>query len=426
MRAGETRTGFRFWHARRGSVAVHIGLMVIAIIGMAALGSEIVLVLYKHRQMQMVADAAALSASTALSKGFPADLNVEARAIAAEAGFVNGVGGTTVTLNHPPLSGALAGNSQAVEVIVAQPQTLYMASVFGSGIFNVGARSVAKAGAGTGCVLQLLAGRNPGVNISNGATVTMTQCGLSVDATGAQALKVTGAAVLNAQSVSVSGQTEITNGASINATDGVKNLQPAVADPYAGVTMPAMPAGCDFTTKTYAHSATTQALLTPGSVYCNGLAFTNDAIVTMAAGIYYIDRGAFAIGGATKVTATGVTIVLTSSTGAGYAWTTIGNGANVTMSAPTTGATAGIVFFGDRRAPITTSANDFGGGAAINFTGAIYLPTVRVTFSNGLTNPSGCTQLIAGDIVFTGAANFKNNCPTGVKAIGSSTSTLVE
>ena len=146
MRAGDTRPGFRLWRSQRGSVAVHIGLMATAIVGMAALGSEIVFVLYKHRQMQMTADSAALSASTALSKGFPTDLNVEARAIAAEAGFVDGVDGVSVTLNHPPASGSNAGVSQAVEVIVAQPQTLYMASVFGSGIFNVGARSVAKAG----------------------------------------------------------------------------------------------------------------------------------------------------------------------------------------------------------------------------------------------------------------------------------------
>ena len=47
---------------------------------------------------------------------------------------------------------------------------------------------------------------------------------------------------------------------------------------------------------------------------------------------------------------TGVTIVLTGSSG-NYATVTIGNGASVTLSAPTSGATAGIVFFGDRNAP---------------------------------------------------------------------------
>jgi hypothetical protein len=238
-------------------------------------------------------------------------------------------------------------------------------------------------------------------------------------------LTVSGGAVLNTQSVSVTGQTSVTNGAVINATNGVKTLQPATVDPYAGVTMPPLPGGCDFNAKSYGHSATTQTL-TPGKTYCNGLAFTNDAQIVMPAGIYYIDRGALNIGGGTRVTATNVIIVLTSSTGSNYAWTQIGNGATVTMSAPTTGTTAGMLFFGDRRAPITTTANNFGGGALINFTGAIYLPTVRVTFTNGITNPSGCTNLIAGDITFNGGANFKNNCPAGVKSIGSSASVLVE
>jgi hypothetical protein len=202
-------------------------------------------------------------------------------------------------------------------------------------------------------------------------------------------------------------------------------LQPAAADPYAGVTMPPLPGGCDFNSKSYGHSASTQTL-TPGKTYCNGLAFTNDAQIVMPPGVYYIDRGVLSIGGGTTVTATNVTIVLTSSTGSNYASTSIGNGAVITMSAPTAGTTAGMLFFGDRRAPITTAVNDFGGGAAINFTGAIYLPTVRVSFTNGIANPSGCTNLIAGDIAFNGGANFKNNCPAGVKSIGSSASTLVE
>ena len=62
----------------------------------------------------------------------------------------------------------------------------------------------------------------------------------------------------------------------------------------------------------------------------------------------------------------------------------------------------------------------------MNFTGALYFPTVRVSFTNGISNPSGCTQLIGGDITFTGGSRFKNNCPIGVQAIGSSNSTLVE
>ncbi|HXJ03227.1 MAG TPA: hypothetical protein VNH44_18560 [Micropepsaceae bacterium] len=425
MRAQETRKGLWLWRARRGSVAVHIGLMMIAIIGMAALGSEIVFLLYKHRQMQMVADAAALSASTALSDGYPSDLNVEARAIAAEDGFIHSVDGATVTVNNPPLTGSNAGNNQAVEVIVDQPQTLYMTSLFRSGIFDVAARAVAKAGTGSGCVLQLVASRNPGVTVSNGAVVTLAQCSLAVDSTGSTSLSMSGAAVINADSVSTSGGTSVTNGASINATNGVKAYQPPVADPYAGVAMPAFSGcGAGFTNnKSYGHG--TWTLSPSNGVYCKGLAFTNDAIVTMQPGVYFVDRGTLSVGGSVKLTGTGVTIVLTSSTGAGYATASIGNGAIVTLSAPSSGATAGIIFFGDRRAPITNLI-DFGGGALINITGALYFPSQKVSFSNGITNPSGCTQLIAGEIQFVGGSRFQSNCPFGVVPIGASNSTLVE
>lgn len=45
---------------------------------------------------------------------------------------------------------------------------------------------------------------------------------------------------------------------------------------------------------------------------------------------------------------------------------------DVTLSAPTTGAMAGIVLFGDRRAPKTNTI-DFGGGAQIDINGAALL-----------------------------------------------------
>ena len=68
----------QFRNARRGSVAITIGLTLPIVIGMAALGSEITYLLYKHRQMQVVADAAALGGATALQRGYPA-AGVEAR-----------------------------------------------------------------------------------------------------------------------------------------------------------------------------------------------------------------------------------------------------------------------------------------------------------------------------------------------------------
>ncbi len=121
--------------------------------------------------------------------------------------------------------------------------------------------------------------------------------------------------------------------------------------------------------------------------------------------------------------------MLTGSSG-NYATVTISNGARVTLSAPTSGATAGIAFFGDRNAPWSSQTNkqqNFGGGASINITGAVYFPGTQVNFNNGISNPSGCTQLIAGTINFQGGAQFSNNCAgTGTSAIGGGATLLVE
>jgi hypothetical protein len=132
-----------------------LGLALPAAIAMVALGTEITPLLYKQRQIQTVADAAALGGATALQSGHPV-LGVEARGIASYLGFVDGgADGTTVTVNNPPLSGSQVSSASAVEVIIAQPQTLSMATLFYTGPFNVGARAAAITGTGSYCVLQL-------------------------------------------------------------------------------------------------------------------------------------------------------------------------------------------------------------------------------------------------------------------------------
>ena len=411
--------GRRFRLSRRGSVAILMGLVLPAVVGTASLGAEITFLLFKHRQMQSVADAAALSGATAINAGYPR-FSVEALAITASLGFQNQNNGVTITANNPPASGPNVGNSSAVEVIVSQPQTLFLVTLFRSGLFNLVARAVAIAGSGPACVLQLSGSSALGVSIGNGADVNLTNCGLAADFTGSPALSVTGGAVLTTQSVSTSGTTATSNGGTINAANGIKNSQPAVPDPYAGVAMPSY-SGCTFNGKTVASGTTT---LSPG-VYCNGLSLGNGGTVTMNPGVYFINQGTFSVQGGVTLTGTGVTIVLTSSTGSNYATANIANGTNVTLSAPTTGATAGIVFFGDRSAP-ATNVDVFGGGATMNVNGALYFPTQEVSFANGVGNSSACTQLIAGTIVFTGGSNFQDNCPAGVAAIGSTNSTMAE
>ncbi len=418
------------WRTKRGGVAIMVAVSLTMLIGFAALGTEVVYALFKQRQMQSTASSAALAGATALMTGHPVDLTVEARAVATTAGFTSGTAGSTVTVNHPPLNGPYAGNAAAVEVVVGQPQTLPLSKLFYAGPWNISARAVATAGSSANaCALELDTSNTTGVTISNGAQVTLNQCGLGVNANGSSALSVSGGAVLNTKSVSVSGSASITNGGVINATDGVKTAQPPIADPYSGITVPSG-SGCKYGSLpnnplSLNHSNSGTQTLNPDGVYCGGLTMGNDAVVVMNPGVYIINGGSFNIGGAVRLSGNGVTIVLTGS-GSNYATATIGNGATVTLTAPSTGATAGLVFFQNPSAPHSGTDN-FQGGAYETLTGALYFPSQTVIYSNGTNSTSVCTQLVAWRLQFVGGSSFNSSCSgTGVTTIGASPSQLVE
>src|SRR4029077_4526233 len=118
-------------------------------------------------------------------------------------------------------------------------------------------------------------------------------------------------------------------------------------------------------------------------VFSNGLSLGAQASLTLGPGVYIIDRGSFSVGAQATLTApSGTTIILTSSTGSNYATASINGGASVSVTAPTTGDTAGLAVFQDRNAPTAgTSANSFTGGGTQNIVGALYFPNQGVTFA---------------------------------------------
>src|SRR6185437_4705428 len=173
------------------------------------------------------------------------------------------------------------------------------------------------------------------------------------------------------------------------------------------------------------YSAKSTVTLDPG-VYCGGMQFNAGANVTLNPGVYYLDRGSLTVNGSATLQGSGVTLVFTSSTGSNYPTATIAGGATVNLTAPTTGALAGIVIFGDRNMP-TGSSFKFAGGASQTFGGAIYTPKGSVSFAGGSGTGNGCTQLIADTITFAGSSNFAINCSgSGTKPLGIATATLVE
>jgi len=407
---------------RRGAVAVLVALMLVVIIGFVSLGTEVVLLLLTSRHMQSAADAAALAAETARLRGYPANYAQEAFALSAAAGFANGQNGTTVTVNSPPASGNYANATNAVEVLIAQPQTLALAQILYSGTappFTVRARAVSHASSNGSCTLTLDPTAGGSLSMNGTTVANLVGCDASVNSTSATAVTLVGGATLNANHLYDAGGYTLKGGAQINAAAGITTEAPQTADPYAGYVVPA--AGACLQNNFNPSTST----ISPAT-YCNGINVHNGVVLTLNPGVYIIDRGSFSVTGGASLSGAGVTIVLTSSTGANYSTVSISGGATVNLSAPSSGATAGLVFFQDRNAPATGN-NHFDGGAGQSITGALYFPQQSVDFSGGTASNTTCIQVIAWDLTLDGNATLEADCAgTGVLAIGGGQSAMVE
>ena len=397
--------------------------MLVAIIGFASLGSEVVLMIVTARHMQAAADAAALSAATARSAGYPADYTQDAYALAAAAGFVNNApDGTTVAVRSPPAQGNYAGSANAVEVTISQPQNLPLASVVYRDGFTVSARAVASADYGP-CMLVLDGSSSGAFSMTGSSSATFAGCGLTVNSRSSSAVSMTGGATLSATTVTIVGNDSLKGGSTINASIGIATGAAASPDPYAARTIPSF-SGCTY--NAFSMSGGSRAI-GPGPItFCTGLSLSGGAQLTLQPGVYTIDRGSFSLAGGTSISGTGVTIVLTSSTGSGYATAGISGGATVTLSAPTSGATAGMLFFQDPRAP-NSGSNSLSGGAGQSLTGALYFPSQQLTYVGGSSLNSQCTQIVAWQVRLTGNAALTNNCAgTGALPISGGNAKLVE
>jgi hypothetical protein len=412
----------------RGVTTSVVALSLIPIVGFAGLATETAAWYLTKRKMQSAADSAAFSAAVALGAGESSALfTTEADSVAASYNYVAGSGGVTVTVNNPPISGPNTSQSSAVEVIISQPQHLLLSSLFLGQALTIEARSVATGGSGSGCVLALDTANVTDESISGGAKLNLNNRSLYINSSSSQALNMSGGASVNAFSAYIVGNYTLSGGASLTTTKGTFTGVSPISDPYASVPIPSY-SGCN--QSNFNLSGGASLTLSAGSapyVFCNGINLSGGASLTLNSGVYVIDRGSLNISGGTTFDASGgVTIVLTSSTGSNYATANISGGANVTVTAPTTGPTAGLAFFQDRNAP-SSGTDSFSGGASQVITGAIYFPHQALNYSGGTsTGGSNCTQLIGYTMTFSGGSTFNNNCAgVGTAAIGSA-ATIVE
>src|SRR5579871_2985988 len=405
----------RFRDTQSGNYLITTALLMPMLIGCVGLAIDAGLWFEVQQVMQSAADAAAFSAATAVGNGDPVN---EANAIAASYGFQNGVNGVMVLVNRPPKSGRRTTSTDAIEVVLQQPQSSVFSGLWLSKPTMVSARAVAVASAGYGCLVALDRNAGGAITVQGNPRVVLIGCSIYDNSADPAALIVGGSASIDALSVNVVGG--ISGATKITAVAGVRTGTTPLADPYGTLSLPGFD-GCDqkgFVAKS--------VVLTSPGVYCGGMTLNGGAAVTLAPGVYYLDGGGLTIAGGASLTGNRVTLVFTSSSGTDWAKATINSDAVINLTAPTSGPTAGIVILGDRNMPLGTQFKLTGGSSQI-FAGAIYLPRAAVTWAGGSNSSNKCTEVIVDTISFSGNSRLAVDCSGyGTAPIGAAAASLVE
>jgi Flp pilus assembly protein TadG len=385
-----------FWQDRRAGIAPVAALAALPLMGAVGAAVDFSHALALRTAMQGALDATALWLIKQQAAG--ADVSEQVQSIFSALYPHPEVANISVTFN-----GSNGANSTSVGLTASGAVPTTFMRVMGNTAIDISASSAAYIAVDTsGCVLALDSTASGALAVGGSATINLKGCSIFSNSNSATALTAGGSSNLSATMIGVVGGVSI-SGSNVTTTEGIRTGMPQLADPYRDATFPPF-SGCaqnNFTAKT-------TITISPG-VYCNGISVNAGAELTLSPGIYYIDRGSFNVNGGGTVSGTGVTLVFTSSTGNNWATASINGNAVVSLTAPKSGSTAGIVIFGDRRIPIGTSYK-FNGDSNQTFAGAIYLPTAAISYSGGTGTSTSCTQIIGDTVNFTGNSDVAVNC----------------
>jgi Flp pilus assembly protein TadG len=405
----------RHWPRDRGQALVLIALSLVVLLGFLGLATDVGYLRYMKRRLQAAADAGAIAGASEKKNG--GNYLTAARNDASLNRFTNGTNGVTVTVNNPPASGPNSGNFDYVEVTVSQNQPTFFAKIFGINSVPLGARAVAGPLNQTpGCIYVLDPSKSGALTL-NGAMNLSPQCAVIVDSDSPSGITVnTGGCpppVLTAGNIGVVGNYLSNWGSACFSTTPVIGIA-AVPDPLASWNPPSVPNRCDRSGVTHISSGTPTFSPNPVDgmfVFCGPVNITGGS-VTFNPGIYIINSFATGlnINGTTTVQGSGVTFWVHRANATPF---NINGSANVTLSAPTSGPFANILFYQDRG---IISGSYVNGSSNASFTGILYFPSAGQGQSfpglnfNGQSGSRGCLTIIADTLWSNGVSDLNNSC----------------
>jgi Flp pilus assembly protein TadG len=358
----------------RGQILPFVALLLVVLLGFAALAADVGYLRYQQRIQQSATDSAALAGAAELLYG--TDYRAAAKADAARNGFADGVNGVTVTPTNPPATGNYTADTGAVQVTITSTRSAFFMKVLGRSMARIATKAVATGSiANNDTCLYLL---NPSGNGNlNGSTFNGPDCGVVLNTNGANLNNAT----FDAASIEYSGSAPNINGASFpKATP-----RPAIAASDPCLQIP----GCAYLTNN--PPSTTPCTHPPisngyASAGCYGAGTDWRSVTNLNSGVYIINGDVNA--SKANITGNGVTIYFTSNGSMNL------DKATLNLSAMTTGSTAGVLFYSKN-----TSAPNFN-QSTNSFTGVVYFPNANVNYNKA----GGGYQ-----VLIFGGANFNKN-----------------
>jgi Flp pilus assembly protein TadG len=409
---------------QRGTVAVIMGLLIIPLVGALGIGFEVSNWYMIGRGMQNAADAAALAAATNGGSNY----DVEAKAVAAQYGFADGVNNISVAAsNTAACPDGVNNNCYSVRISGSVP--LLVSQIVGytgdatlNGAAAKGLSSTAIANHTTQRTDFCLVALGPQGIRSNGAPKSSMACNT----------------MSNTSSTCNGGNMGAPISAAANANKGCGVRQysnvPPITDTYAALAsnIPANPCGSSYPQEpTHTHDPPLPTSnqwplgtrpLSGNNFICGDLQLTGDVTIDAPAGaVLVIENGQLDTNGHTISTTSGsgLTVVFSGTSSGSYTHAPTGGG-TLDIAAPTSGPWKGVAMYQD---PALTTGVDIaaaGNTPAWDITGLVYLPNASVTLSGAVQKAgfgASCFAMVVKDITVngTGMITPTGNCiPAGL------------
>ncbi len=410
-----------------GNVAVMMGLLIVPLAGGLGLGFEVSNWYMTKRAMQNAADAAALAAASNASSNY----DVEAKAVAALYGYIDGRNNVTVTASNAAT--CPSGSGTCYSVTITSMNSLYLAPVVGFDGDTIVNGTRQKSLTSSAVALQ--------------ATVQWPLCLLALNTTGT-ALRTNGAPKTNFAGCSVMSDSGATcNGSNLNADAGMAagtnngcgakeySKVPVVADPYAGLAASIPKNTCgSYPQEPGKHGSPlptsnlwtgTKSLGSGNTQVCGDLQLTGDVTVQtndLSGATLVIENGQLDLNGHTLTTSNGsaLTVIFSGDNAGSYTHAPTGNG-TLDIQAPTSGTWSGVALYQDPNLKNGVDVSYAGNNPTWDLTGLVYMPNSSATFSgavNKSSNGAACFVMITGSVLINGTGSIYATSPAGCKTAG--------